>query len=70
VHSPAEHAEALWLRYPIGIAAIAANQTLTSLRPARMTPAPIAEISEISDFLFSSTTTLPPPSLVYLPAHP
>jgi hypothetical protein len=35
-----------------------------------MTPAPIGEISEISGFLFSSTTTLPTPSRVYLLAHP
>jgi hypothetical protein len=39
------------------------------MRLARTTPAPIGEISEISGFLFSSTTTLPPSSLVYLLAH-
>jgi hypothetical protein len=58
------------VRDRIGIAAIAAQiKRLAPLRPARMTLWPIGEISEISGFLFSSTTTLPPSSLVYLLAH-
>jgi hypothetical protein len=48
--------------------ATAANQTLAHLRPP-MAPPPTGEISEISGFPFSSATTLPPPSLVYLLAH-
>jgi hypothetical protein len=58
VHSPAEHAAALRLRCPIGIAATAENQTFASSAPGANDTPPIGEISEISGFLFSSTTTI------------